>query len=82
MISPFPVSAMHRVKLEDAYVEWNTISQVFLHRENASSKFDRAVRSKLGLSKGKGGEIYTGHISQCSTIIVENSNDGKLRKKF
>ena len=49
----FFFSVLLTVKFKDFTVVWNAIDVVYLHSETASSKFYRAVGTKLGLAKGK-----------------------------
>ena len=42
---------IHNIKFKEFHVDWNAIDKVYLHSETASSKFYRAVGTKLGLAK-------------------------------
>ena len=47
------ISVLHQLRFEEFYVEWYGPNEIYLYSETMSSRFARAVGSKLGLQKGK-----------------------------
>ena len=48
-----PFSVIHNIKFKEFFVDWYALGKVFLHSEATSSKFYRAVGTKLGLANCK-----------------------------